>query len=160
MALAECRHDRSVDVEPYGAVPPCRTARLHTGGWGPRRSASGHAARASWSCPAERPQDRPPLRSGMTHQRSHANIVLGQQIYPVLEQCRKPEVLWAKLATGNYDWLGVRRNGKYVLGRPRLSTVIPQDPGATAGRRPGTPPHRVPGAAGARAALGGLRHGR
>jgi hypothetical protein len=65
----------------------------------------------------------------MTHQRSHANVVLGQQVYPVLEQCRKPEVLWAKLATGNYDWLGVRRNGKYVLGRPRLSTVIPQDPG-------------------------------
>ena len=61
--------------------------------------------------------------------RSHANVALGQQVYAVLEQCRKPEVLWAKLATGHYDWLGVRRNGKYVLGRPRLSTVIPEDPG-------------------------------
>jgi hypothetical protein len=56
-------------------------------------------------------------------------IELGHQLYPVLEQCRKPEVLWAKLATGNYDWLGVRRNGKYVLGRPRLSAVLPEEPG-------------------------------
>ena len=61
--------------------------------------------------------------------RTHANVALGQQVYPVLEQCRKPEVLWAKLATGHYDWLGVRRNGKYVLGRPRLSAVLPEDPG-------------------------------
>ena len=55
-------------------------------------------------------------------------IELGHQLYPVLEQCRKPEVLWTKLASGNYDWLGVRRNGKYVLGRPRLSDVVPEDP--------------------------------
>ncbi len=67
----------------------------------------------------------------MPPHRSHTNIALGQQVYAVLEQCRKPEVLWAKLATGHYDWLGVRRNGKYVLGRPRLSTVIPEDPGPT-----------------------------
>ncbi len=39
-------------------------------------------------------------------------------------------MLWAKLASGNYDWLGVRRNGRYVLGRPRLSTVLPQEPGS------------------------------
>ncbi len=64
----------------------------------------------------------------MTTQRSHGHTELGQQLYPVLEQCRKPEALWAKLATGKYDWLGVRRNGKYVLGRPRLSTVVPDDP--------------------------------
>jgi hypothetical protein len=63
----------------------------------------------------------------MTH-RPHPQLELGQQLYPVLEQCRKPEVLWAKLATGNYDWLGVRRNGKYVLGRPRLSAVLPEKP--------------------------------
>jgi hypothetical protein len=63
------------------------------------------------------------------HERSHAQVSLGQQLYPVLEQCRKPEILWAKLATGNYDWLGVRRNGRYVLGRPRLATVIPEDSG-------------------------------
>lgn len=65
----------------------------------------------------------------MTSQRWHPQVGLGQQLYPVLEQCRKPEVLWAKLATGNYDWLGVRRNGKYVVGRPRLSAVVPEDPG-------------------------------
>ena len=60
--------------------------------------------------------------------RTHAQVVLGQQLYAVLEQCREPEVLWAKLATGHYDWLGVRRNGKYVLGRPRLSAVVPEEP--------------------------------
>jgi hypothetical protein len=65
----------------------------------------------------------------MPPHRSHANVALGQQVYAVLEQCRKPEVLWLKLATGHYDWLGVRRNGKYVLGRPRLSTVVPEEPG-------------------------------
>ncbi len=64
----------------------------------------------------------------MAPERSHAHDVLGHQLYPILEQCRKPEGLWAKLATGNYDWLGVRRNGKYVLGRPRLSTVTPEEP--------------------------------
>ena len=64
----------------------------------------------------------------MTSQRWHPQVGLGQQLYPVLEQCRKPEVLWAKLATGNYDWLGVRRNGKYVVGRPRLSAVLPEEP--------------------------------
>jgi hypothetical protein len=63
------------------------------------------------------------------HDRTHPQVALGQQLYAVLEQCRKPEVLWAKLATGNYDWLGVRRNGKYVLGRPRLSAVVPEEPG-------------------------------
>jgi hypothetical protein len=63
------------------------------------------------------------------HERSHVQVTLGQQLYPVLEQCSKPEILWAKLSTGNYDWLGVRRNGKYVLGRPRLSAVVQEDPG-------------------------------
>ena len=33
----------------------------------------------------------------------------------------------AKLATGNYDWLGVRRNGRYVVGRPRLTPVRRDD---------------------------------
>ena len=64
----------------------------------------------------------------MAPQRSHPEVEPGRQLYPVLVQCRKPEVLWAKLATGNYDWLGVRRNGKYVLGRPRLSAVVPEEP--------------------------------
>jgi hypothetical protein len=35
-------------------------------------------------------------------------IELGHQLYPVLERCRKPEILWSELASGNYDWLGVR----------------------------------------------------
>jgi hypothetical protein len=73
--------------------------------------------------------------------RSHAQVQLGQQLYAVLEQCRKPEVLWAKLATGHYDWLGVRRNGKYVLGRPRLSAVVPEDPGPPPDDA--TAPHRI-----------------
>jgi hypothetical protein len=77
----------------------------------------------------------------MTFQRSHADAELGHQLYPVLEQCRKPEVLWAKLATGNYDWLGVRRNGRYVLGRPRLSTVVRDDPGTAPDEA--NRPHRV-----------------
>ncbi len=62
---------------------------------------------------------------GTTPDRSHTRIALGQQLYAVLEQCRKPEVLWAKLARGNHDRLGVRRLGRYVLGRPRLSAVVP-----------------------------------
>src|SRR3954447_27031188 len=57
----------------------------------------------------------------MTFQRSYENAEAGQQLYAVLEAYKKPEVLWAKLATGNYDWLGVRRNGRYVVGRPRLT---------------------------------------
>ncbi len=61
--------------------------------------------------------------------RSHTQLALGQQLYAVLEQCRKPEVLWAMLATGHYDWLGVRRNGRFVLGQPRLSAVVPENSG-------------------------------
>ena len=72
--------------------------------------------------------------------RTHVNLTLGQQLSPVLEQCRKPEVLWAKLATGNYDWLGVRPNGKYVLGRPRLSAVVPEEAGPPPDDRS---PHRI-----------------
>lgn len=41
---------------------------------------------------------------------------------------QRPEALWAKLATGDYDWLGVRRNGRYVVGRPRLSPVVQEAP--------------------------------
>ena len=37
-------------------------------------------------------------------------------------------MLRAELATGNHVWLGVRRNGRYVLGRPRMSAVPPEDP--------------------------------
>ena len=71
----------------------------------------------------------------------HPQVALGQQLYAVLEQCRKPEVLWAKLASGHYDWLGVRRNGKYVLGRPRLTGVVPEEPGPPPDD--GRDPHRI-----------------
>ena len=74
-------------------------------------------------------------------ERSHTHVQLGQQLYAILEQCREPEVLWAKLSTGHYDWLGVRRNGKYVLGRPRLSAVVPDDPGPPPDDA--TMPHRI-----------------
>jgi hypothetical protein len=67
----------------------------------------------------------------MTAQRSHDNVEFGQQLYAVLESVKKPEALWAKLVTGNYDWLGVRRNGRYVIGRPRLSMVTSDDSAAS-----------------------------
>jgi hypothetical protein len=59
----------------------------------------------------------------MTTQRSYRHAEAGQQLYAIVETCRKPELLWAKLATGNYDWIGVRRSGRFVLGRPRLAAV-------------------------------------
>jgi hypothetical protein len=74
----------------------------------------------------------------MTRQRSYADARAGQQLYAVLTSCRRPQALWDKLATGHYDWLGVRANGRYVLGRPRLATV-PQRPPSV---------HREPGADG------------
>jgi len=76
------------------------------------------------TCPAGRgslPSDR------MTGQRSYENAEFGQQLYAVLESIKAPETLWAKLATGNYDWLGVRRSGRYVIGRPRLCPLRPDD---------------------------------
>ena len=74
-------------------------------------------------------------------QRPRPRIELGHQLYPILEQCRKPEVLWAKFASGNYDWLGVRRNGKFVVGRPRLSDIVPED--STPRPDDAREPHRV-----------------
>ena len=66
---------------------------------------------------------------------------LAHQLCPILEQCREFEVLWATLASGNHDWLGVRRNGEFLVGGPWLSDVVPDDPtvyltmpGRTAGR--------------------------
>jgi hypothetical protein len=64
---------------------------------------------------------------GMTSQRSYENAEVGQQLYAILEAVKKPEVLWDRLATGNYDWLGVRRNGRYVVGRPRLTPLRRDD---------------------------------
>jgi hypothetical protein len=59
----------------------------------------------------------------MTGQRSYVDARAGQQLYAVLSTCRRPQVLWDKLSTGHYDWIGVRANGRYVLGRPRLATL-------------------------------------
>jgi hypothetical protein len=76
----------------------------------------------------------------MTAQRSFENVAVGQQLYAILESVKKPGVLWDKLATGNYDWLGVRQNGRYVIGRPRLSPVRSNDGDAPDDRQH---PHRV-----------------
>ena len=53
---------------------------------------------------------------------------LAHQLHPILEQCREFEVLWATLPSGNHDWLGVRRNGEFLVGRPWPSDVVPDDP--------------------------------
>jgi len=58
---------------------------------------------------------------------ANEHFEVGQQLYAVLEAIKKPEALWAKLTTGNYDWLGLRRNGRYVVGRPRLTPVHGDD---------------------------------
>ena len=59
----------------------------------------------------------------MTRQRSYADARAGQQLYAVLTACKRPQALWDKLSTGHYDWIGVRANGRYVLGRPRLASL-------------------------------------
>jgi hypothetical protein len=56
----------------------------------------------------------------------HAHGRLGHQLYPILEQCKKPEVLGPSSRQGTR--LGIRRNEKYVLGRPCLFTVMPEGP--------------------------------
>src|SRR3954447_14622455 len=78
----------------------------------------------------------------MTDQRSYVDARAGQQLYAVLSSCRRPQVLWEKLSTGHYDWLGVRANGGFVLGRPRPASFAS---GTPAGRRaPGADgSHRV-----------------
>jgi hypothetical protein len=60
----------------------------------------------------------------MAGQRSYGNAEAGQQLYAIVETVRTPQRLWDRLATGNYDWIGMRRNGRFVLGRPRLSAVV------------------------------------
>ena len=63
----------------------------------------------------------------MTARRADFEPEAGQQLYALVESCRKPEVLWDKLRTGKYDWLGLRRGGRFVIGRPRLSAVVAFD---------------------------------
>jgi hypothetical protein len=99
-----------------------------------------------------------PLRR-MTAQRSNGHFEVGQQLYAVLEAIKEPEALWVKLTTGNYDWLGVRRNGRYVVGRPRLTPVHGDDGDPAPGRPVSAAPPRMPRPAAAATALGGLPDG-
>lgn len=75
----------------------------------------------------------------MTRQRSYADARAGQQLYAVLTACKRPQTLWDKLSTGRYDWIGVRANGRFVLGSPRLAGVCAEAPVV----------HRAPGSDGA-----------
>jgi hypothetical protein len=43
-------------------------------------------------------------------------------VYQYIEFCRSTKTLWRKIASGTWDWLGVHRNGQFVLGRPKQST--------------------------------------
>jgi hypothetical protein len=61
-------------------------------------------------------------------QRPRPRFELGRQLCPILEECRDLEVLGATLASGNHDGLGVWRSGRFVVGRPWLSDVVPDDP--------------------------------
>ena len=41
--------------------------------------------------------------------------------YRYIEFCRKPETLWHKIESGDWDWLGVHKGGQFVVGRPKRS---------------------------------------
>jgi hypothetical protein len=46
-----------------------------------------------------------------------------EPVYESLSFCNSPDALWAKLATGGWDWLGVKPDGRtFVLGAPRRSS--------------------------------------
>jgi hypothetical protein len=62
----------------------------------------------------------------MPTDRSRENKKLGQQLYAVIEFCNAPAALYAKIDSGLYDWLGVRRkDGRdtFVVGSPRRGGV-------------------------------------
>jgi hypothetical protein len=40
-------------------------------------------------------------------------------VYRYIEFCSNAEVLWHKLQSGHWDWLGRKPKGQFVLGRPR-----------------------------------------
>jgi hypothetical protein len=42
-------------------------------------------------------------------------------LYRNIEFCRNTETLWHKLQSGNWDWLGVHPDRKFVLGSPSAS---------------------------------------
>jgi hypothetical protein len=46
-----------------------------------------------------------------------------EPVYERLSFCNSPDALWAKLATGGWDWLGVKSDDRtFVLGAPSRST--------------------------------------
>lgn len=47
-----------------------------------------------------------------------------EPVYRNIEFCRDAETLWGKLMEGRWDWLGVHRNGQFVLGSPRRGGVM------------------------------------
>jgi hypothetical protein len=59
----------------------------------------------------------------MSLNRSHEPLEAGQQLYALISHCRRPQKLWKMLASGRYDWLGVRADGRFVLGQPRLAPL-------------------------------------
>src|SRR5215216_6739167 len=64
-----------------------------------------------------------------------------EPVYESLSFCNSPDALWAKLATGGWDWLGVKPDGRtFVLGAPRRSSGFVAMAAATvtrAGAKPG-----------------------
>ena len=59
--------------------------------------------------------------------RSREGLQRGQQLYAVIEFCTDPETLWGKIASGHWDWLGVRQrhSGRrlFVMGSPPVSRL-------------------------------------
>jgi hypothetical protein len=59
--------------------------------------------------------------------RSREGLERGQQLYAVIEFCTDPETLWGKIASGHWDWLGVRQrqDGRrhFVMGSPPVSRL-------------------------------------
>ena len=59
--------------------------------------------------------------------RSREGLQRGQQLYAVIEFCTDPETLWGKIASGHWDWLGVRQrqDGRrhFVMGSPPVSRL-------------------------------------
>lgn len=50
--------------------------------------------------------------------RSYEAYEPGQPLYRVIEFCREPKALWDKIESGHWQWLGIRPDGMFVLGRP------------------------------------------
>jgi hypothetical protein len=46
-----------------------------------------------------------------------------EPVYRNIEFCCDPQTLWGKMREGRWDWLGVHRNGQFVLGSPRASRI-------------------------------------